>query len=80
MAVLTRELVVDDGVLSSDAEDFLRTVRVYPQSTLGVGLTNGSEQVLVKDPIRRPTWEQLKEHPWFDALYAISIPYFSSAF
>ena len=30
MAVLTRELVVDDGVLSSDAEDFLRTVRVHP--------------------------------------------------
>ncbi|RPD79529.1 kinase-like protein [Lentinus tigrinus ALCF2SS1-7] len=49
-AVLTRELVVDEGVLSSDAEDFLHTV-------------------LVKDDLKRPTWEQLKEHPWFDGLY-----------
>ncbi|KAI0700685.1 kinase-like domain-containing protein, partial [Cerioporus squamosus] len=49
-AVLTRELVVEDGILTSDAEDFLRTI-------------------LIKDPLRRPTWEQLKEHPWFDRLY-----------
>ena len=80
MAVLTRELVVDDGVLSSDAEDFLRTVRVHPQSTLGAGLTNVCKQVLVKDPVRRPTWEQLKEHPWFDALYAIFFPFSLTAF
>ena len=40
MAVLTGELVVDDGVLSSDAEDFLRTVRVLLWAALGVRLTN----------------------------------------
>ncbi|KAH9896508.1 kinase-like domain-containing protein [Cubamyces lactineus] len=26
------------------------------------------QAMLAKDPMRRPTWEQIKEHPWFDAM------------
>ncbi|KAI0328751.1 kinase-like protein [Cubamyces sp. BRFM 1775] len=26
------------------------------------------QAMLAKDPMRRPTWEQIKEHPWFDSM------------
>ena len=31
------------------------------------------EQCLVKDPSRRPGWEEIMQHPWFDGLCVLSL-------
>ena len=42
------------------------------------GVSDGvwfGEQCLVKDPFRRPGWEEIMQHPWFDGLCVLSSLY-----
>ncbi|CDO70434.1 hypothetical protein BN946_scf184999.g75 [Trametes cinnabarina] len=37
-------------------------------SEVDADATDLLQSMLAKDPLKRPTWEQIKEHPWFDSI------------
>ncbi|KAI0668905.1 kinase-like domain-containing protein, partial [Trametes maxima] len=58
----------DDGI---SKEEFVRRVmveQVEVNDDVDPDASDLLHTMFAKDPLRRPTWEQIKEHPWFDPM------------
>ncbi|KAI0651336.1 kinase-like domain-containing protein [Trametes meyenii] len=58
----------DDGI---SKEEYVRRVmmeQVEVDDDVDPDASDLLHTMFAKDPLRRPTWEQIKEHPWFDPI------------
>ncbi|OSD03735.1 kinase-like protein [Trametes coccinea BRFM310] len=57
-----------DGATTNELITRTFVVPAEIDSDVDADATDLLQAMLAKDPLKRPTWEQIKEHPWFDSI------------
>ncbi|KAI9068834.1 kinase-like protein [Trametes sanguinea] len=57
-----------DGATTNELITRTFVVPVEIDSDMDADAADLLQAMLAKDPLKRPTWDQIKEHPWFDTI------------